>query len=381
MMRSTSYGILVLILCALGIGLYLFAFAGEITTREIVATQQRVLGQVSETIDKAQPVLDGALGRVEAILPQVEALTHDYQRVLGESGEAIQELGQLLAVTRLSVEEQNERLGPLLDAVIKREEARADALAQAVAVLADIHPRIETTLKQLSALATLEGATAEQAEALRTELASLLGLARTGIDEMLAVLNELRAEDESPGREILEEILGRDVPDQLIQTLEIVKIAARDLGELSWELGSNLKATREGAGAWSLVANEARTLLTKVDRTLEEYVQGMQGAGDAPSGDRALGVVVSTLGTRVGSVLILVFVVQILVGFYRYSTRMASQHDGIADTLEIVAETGFDNLATLTALFSSSTIDFGKMSADSSKSMMAALQSLAERKG
>jgi len=69
---------------------------------------------------------------------------------------------------------------------------------------------------------------------------------------------------------------------------------------------------------------------------------------------------VTTTTTRVGSVIILLFLVQVLVTLYRYNIRAAAFYDGRADAL-IMARREDTELGTLVEIFTPTTLDFGKM--------------------
>lgn len=73
--------------------------------------------------------------------------------------------------------------------------------------------------------------------------------------------------------------------------------------------------------------------------------------------DEALRAILSSLATRVGAVLLIVFLVQILAGLYRYSARMAAHHQSQADVLSLG-----DGLSQADAinLLATTQVDFGK---------------------
>lgn len=354
--RSTSYVILVLILCSLGTGLYLFVFAGEITLRDAAATQERILDQVSEAVVRAQPVLEGVLQRTETLFTDIQLGIRLYEYTLAEMRDVAEEARSALLV-------DNVQIVRLLEAMIKREEAQAKALAQGGTILTDTFARVES---KLSAVMASNSPTAEQTEALRVELTGLLGVAKTSIEEIRVVLREHGDEGDSLGRKVLQEILDNDLPNAAGEM-------ARGFGDMG-RLANMISVELDKQTA----TEDVREALVKITTAIEGYVSGMQGVTGVPAAS------LSTLGLRAGSVMILIFVIQILVSFYRYTIRVASAHEGIADTLEIAgASTGFDNIEfeKLAAVFSSSTIDFGKPTVDSTNAMITALQSLAKGKG
>lgn len=70
--------------------------------------------------------------------------------------------------------------------------------------------------------------------------------------------------------------------------------------------------------------------------------------------------VISALSTRIGSVFLLLFLVQILVSLYRYSTRLAAFYDGRADALQLCKDLSDVNLEMLVNLASPDDLDFAK---------------------
>ena len=71
------------------------------------------------------------------------------------------------------------------------------------------------------------------------------------------------------------------------------------------------------------------------EQTIEEQVRSLMGITDAQVTDEDLQSIVSSLTTRIGSVLLIIFLVQILAGLYRYSARMAAHLESQADVLSL----------------------------------------------
>lgn len=69
---------------------------------------------------------------------------------------------------------------------------------------------------------------------------------------------------------------------------------------------------------------------------------------------------VSTVTTRVGIIVLLLFLVQILVPLYRYNIRLAAFYDSRADAITLVENRPSEQLETLVSLLSAEAIDFGK---------------------
>jgi hypothetical protein len=70
---------------------------------------------------------------------------------------------------------------------------------------------------------------------------------------------------------------------------------------------------------------------------------------------------ISTIVTRIGSVFILLFLVQILITFYRYNVRLANYYDARADALQLVGAAKEATLQNLVSTLSPDVMDFGKM--------------------
>lgn len=83
--------------------------------------------------------------------------------------------------------------------------------------------------------------------------------------------------------------------------------------------------------------------------------------GMRPDGSGDTAVLLSALSTRIGSLLVLVFLVQILVNLYRYNIRLASYFDARADVFEIVSSGEGESVETLVRVLSPENLDFGKM--------------------
>jgi hypothetical protein len=81
---------------------------------------------------------------------------------------------------------------------------------------------------------------------------------------------------------------------------------------------------------------------------------------DRRSKESATQTILSSLSTRIGSVLLLVFLVQILSGLYRYSARMAAHCESRADALVLDPKVSARELAAALALLAPDYIDFGK---------------------
>ena len=68
----------------------------------------------------------------------------------------------------------------------------------------------------------------------------------------------------------------------------------------------------------------------------------------------------STIVVRIGSVLVSLYLVQILVGFSRYHFRLADHLEACANGLAMYGSSKPDELVAVVNLLSPSNIDFGK---------------------
>lgn len=76
--------------------------------------------------------------------------------------------------------------------------------------------------------------------------------------------------------------------------------------------------------------------------------------------DASLYLFLSTTITRIGAVLLLIFGVQILIGFYRYNLKLAAFYDARADALELLDENSLSDIQSVVEAFSPDKIEIGK---------------------
>ena len=72
---------------------------------------------------------------------------------------------------------------------------------------------------------------------------------------------------------------------------------------------------------------------------------------------------ISTVTTRIGAVLILIFLVQILLTTYRYTLRLAAFYDARADALELLGTLKASDLAEVTRALAPDAVEFDAMPA------------------
>ncbi len=97
-------------------------------------------------------------------------------------------------------------------------------------------------------------------------------------------------------------------------------------------------------------------LLKHYDTAWEKDINGDRGVDRGLSEWRYL---IATAITRVGVILIIVFLVQILLGLYRYNTRLSTYYHTVRDTI-ILWDGKFDKLDEMKELVREPRIDFGK---------------------
>lgn len=104
------------------------------------------------------------------------------------------------------------------------------------------------------------------------------------------------------------------------------------------------------------IANRLSEDLSK--KFSQQFIMELEAIEKAKKGDGVDSSVISALSTRIGSVFMLLFLVQILVSLYRYSTRLAAFYDGRADALQLCKNFDDLNLESLVALTSPDNLDF-----------------------
>ena len=150
--------------------------------------------------------------------------------------------------------------------------------------------------------------------------------------------------------------------------------------------------TRESAGAVRSMSSEisaAMSSLTSVLQTLENDMRDQINAtfGDvlenaANQSDQVqTTLLVSTLSTRIGAMLLIIFLVQILVNLYRYSTRLASFYEGRADALEIAPSPSAAGFTELIHAISPDNLDFGKTPASPAEHAVTLAREVLARQG
>ena len=103
-----------------------------------------------------------------------------------------------------------------------------------------------------------------------------------------------------------------------------------------------------------------KTAATEIRQSLDSIEKHLLSL---TTGDRTRQMI-SAIATRVGAILLIVFLVQILVSLYRYNTRSAAYYDARADALELsLDEQGIlqlERLELLSSIITPERIDFGR---------------------
>lgn len=104
----------------------------------------------------------------------------------------------------------------------------------------------------------------------------------------------------------------------------------------------------EQAGISPHSSENAQELRLMASELKAEIRAGADRVAQAQGANQSL---VSSLSTRIGTLVLLLFLVQILVSLYRYQTRLAAFYDARADVLELLTPAtglGFEQLIQLT---------------------------------
>jgi hypothetical protein len=110
----------------------------------------------------------------------------------------------------------------------------------------------------------------------------------------------------------------------------------------------------------SVSPKEKEDIVAKLNK-LDEQNQSLWGAiRTYLLSSEAVRETIASLATRVGSVLFLLFLVQILVSLYRYNIRLASYYDARADALQLSRGSDGEEFARLVFVLSPDHVEFGR---------------------
>ena len=102
------------------------------------------------------------------------------------------------------------------------------------------------------------------------------------------------------------------------------------------------------------VTQELKAVSTIASEKLADFLESQKSSSTS--------LLITTLATRVGALLILIFLVQILINLYRYNIRLSTYFDARADAVEMYLSKGFEHLSLteLMTVLSPDNLDFGK---------------------
>jgi hypothetical protein len=104
--------------------------------------------------------------------------------------------------------------------------------------------------------------------------------------------------------------------------------------------------------------NAALEQLGSFEKTVKQNISDLrQDLGD---NRLVVPVLVSSVSQRIGIIVLLIFLLQILVPTYRYNHKLAAYYAARADALELMSKIPDNKLETLVEIFSPDALDFGK---------------------
>ena len=97
--------------------------------------------------------------------------------------------------------------------------------------------------------------------------------------------------------------------------------------------------------------------------TLKEQVSTLEARRNymIASGNNTTIFLGTLLSTKIGTTVLLLFLVQILVTLYRYNIRLASFYDSRADILQLVKGDGDNTMPSLASILAADRVEFGKV--------------------
>ena len=123
-----------------------------------------------------------------------------------------------------------------------------------------------------------------------------------------------------------------------------------------FELQRATEALRESKGASPSDVDRLTSRFSAVEAATADQIKAIREAFAAPN----MMSVWSTISTRIASVLLLLFLVQILVTMYRYSIRLAAFYDARADILQLSPPLDSIKFEDIVRALSPDALDFGR---------------------
>lgn len=207
-------------------------------------------------------------------------------------------------------------------------------------------------------------------------------------DNLLALDAEIKDASDERNRRLEEREETRSNFEREVLGLGITHARGRGLAAEFYE--KNMRDAEENL-KWH--ENRLQTLYKRRESMREDLIKAEAAASESIGiSQNQIPVLVSAFATRVGAVVLLLFLVQILVPLYRYNMKLSSYYDARADALTIIgtnrpeevtgsngannatdpapARTSVDTLERLVAALSPDNIDFGKAPATPSESAL-----------
>lgn len=188
--------------------------------------------------------------------------------------------------------------------------------------------------------------------------------AREGIDQFQALLAELNLESLSLEQDLIaaRQSAESDISTALREAHDQKNLAVFHVLLSTWLRSISAFETEAGylSDTITQISNDVGAKLTainKIDETISTdiervFPEEIKSGPDWPT-------LMATALTRVSILLILVFLVQILVGLYRYSLRLAAFYDARADALSL-GHVDDESFTKWTEVLSPQDIDFGR---------------------
>jgi hypothetical protein len=148
------------------------------------------------------------------------------------------------------------------------------------------------------------------------------------------------------------------------ETNAILNRVAKGLHENTIELTADIiRLSAETENKKISDTSEVQTIL-KISETLERTAQIIKDINERPIPEKNhTRFLISTITTRIGIVVLLLFLVQILVPLYRYNIKLSGFYEARANALELlelVDDKNDDALERLVSVFSPDSLEFGK---------------------
>ncbi len=168
------------------------------------------------------------------------------------------------------------------------------------------------------------------------------------------------------------DIARRDIYSYQLE--DTLRYRERDLREQISLLRERVDASN--AENKPLAIEELQKLGAGVQTSTEEVRASLQKMDQIYGSNERLLFFISATSTRVGSILMLIFLVQILLSVYRYSIRMVSYYEARADALLLFAGHNAEQLQSFVNTLSADKVEFGKAPASPAEQTIELIKSL-----